>query len=85
MYAIKLKSDTENQRCIKDHQGHNTKTWPNVPCGPGASGPAAKLCRERETQVNTKSFTKKQVDKYDLLHLEAQTYYHTSGRYLFSV
>lgn len=39
MYAIKLKSDTENQRCIKDHIGHNSKTWPAIPY------------REKETQI----------------------------------
>jgi hypothetical protein len=50
MYAIKLKSDNENQRCIKDHIGHNTKTWPAITC----SGPDADsaLCREKETQVS---------------------------------
>ena len=31
MYAIKLKSDTENQRCIKDHHGHSSKDWPAIP------------------------------------------------------
>ena len=39
MYAIKLKSDTENQRCIKDHIGHNSKTWPAI------------SYREKETQI----------------------------------
>ena len=47
MYAIKLKSDTENQRCIKDHLGHSTKTWPDIDCGPNGDS----ICREKETQV----------------------------------
>ncbi|CBY21240.1 unnamed protein product [Oikopleura dioica] len=46
MYAIKLKSDTENQRCINDHVGHNTKSWPKIDC---LTEPD--MCRTKETEV----------------------------------